>query len=271
MPAAGRGARLRSSVFLAVSAVVLACAAGGCAGGGRDEARTDPPAPAPSAVDLSDAALWLSFEEEGLTFEGDTEYQDAAGGPFVGLVVTANDGAVEVVEGVGGRGDALGFPEQCAATTGCPRAMLEVAPDPALDPGTNDFEFGAAVWLNPDQTTKGSNIVQRGRYGTEGGLWKLQVDSTEGEPSCVVRSGDDQLIVRSSVSVADSTWHRVACRRDATGVEIDVDGVVDRVEGSTASVSNEWPVRIGSPGVSDQDDQFHGRVDDVYLTIGPPA
>ena len=98
--------------------------------------------------------------------------------------------------------------------------MVEVLPDPALNPGEGDFEYGAAVWLSPEQTTTGSNIVQKGRFGTAGGLWKLQVDTDAGEPSCVVRSGTDELIVRSSVSIADSAWHFVVCRRDKEGLSI---------------------------------------------------
>ncbi|KRF06410.1 hypothetical protein ASG88_19845 [Nocardioides sp. Soil777] len=229
----------------------------------------DPGSATPTSPDLTDAVLWLSFEDQGLTFEGDTEYPDALDGPFTGRVVTANDGEVEVVAGADGRGDALAFPEKCEATSGCPRAMVEVEPDPALDPGASAFEFGATVWLARDQTTTGSNIVQRGRFATEGGLWKLQVDSSEGHPSCVVRSGEEPVVVRSTVSVADSAWHRVVCRRDGTGIEIEVDGAVDRETGETGSVTSEWPLRIGSPGVGDEDDQFHGRIDDVFLRITP--
>ena len=243
--------------------LLLACVAGGCAG--DDDAPADPPAT--TAPDLSAATLWLSFEDQDVTYEGQTEYPDALGGPFAARVVTANGGSVEPVAGAGGQGDAVAFPGACEDSTGCPRGMLEVKADAALNPGTRDFEFGASVWLDPDQTAKGSNIVQRGRYGTDGGQWKLQVDSLEGEPSCVVRSGTEPIVVRSSVSVADSAWHRVVCRRDSTGVEIDVDGVVDRIAGTTGSVDNEWPLRVGSPGVGDLDDQFHGRIDDVFLTI----
>jgi Concanavalin A-like lectin/glucanases superfamily len=249
-----------------VVAVLVVLVAPGCA----EDAPAGPTQEAPAAPDLSDASLWLSFEEQGLTYEGGTEFPDALGGPFSGLVVTANGGTVEAVAGVDGRGDALAFPAKCDDTTGCPRAMVEVAADPALDPGTDDFEFGAAVWLAPDQTTEGSNLVQRGRFDTDGGLWKLQVDSLEGRPSCVVRAaGGEPVVVRSSVSVADSAWHRVSCRRDATGIEIDVDGTVDREEGATGSVVSDWPLRVGSPGVGDEDDQFHGRIDDVFLRTSP--
>jgi hypothetical protein len=36
-------------------------------------------------------------------------------------------------------------------------------------------------------------------------------------------------------------------------------------------VDNELPITIGSPGVGEHDDQFSGRIDDVFLEIGPGA
>jgi len=148
--------------------------------------------------------------------------------------------------------------------------MVEVASTPALDPGEKDFEFGASVWLAPDQTTKGSNILQKGRFGTEGGQWKLQVDSDEGHPSCVLRgdaSGAAPVVVRSEVVISDSTWHRVVCRRQGSTLSIDVDGETAEAEGLIGAVGNDSPIRIGAPGVHEGDDQFHGRVDDVYVSV----
>jgi hypothetical protein len=260
---------VRARVGLAVAAILLFGVASSCGSGERD---TPPAVPEPtsrSGPDLSDADLWLSFDGDTVGYDGATEYPDALGGPFAGRVVTANDGKIELVPGPDGGGDAVAFPARCTAPRGCPRAMVEVIADPALNPGESDFEYGAAVWLSPDQTTTGSNIVQKGRFGTAGGQWKLQVDNEAGEPSCVVRSGADELLVRSSVSISDSAWHFVMCRRDGEGLSIHVDDTVDRVAGRTGSVDNEWPVRVGSPGVGDQDDQFHGRVDDVFLRVAP--
>jgi hypothetical protein len=148
--------------------------------------------------------------------------------------------------------------------------MVEVAHDPELDPGDDDFEFGASVRVAPDETTTGSNLVQKGRFGTDGGQWKLQIDDEEGEPSCVVRSalpGSAPVVVHSDASVADSAWHRVLCRRDGDTVTIEVDGVATSEAGLSGSVGNEWPVRIGAPGVGVGDDQFDGDLDDVYLRI----
>lgn len=255
----------RSWVALA-AIIMVAC---GC--GGPDAPDEPPEPPSRSGPDLSDADLWLAFEDEGVGYDGATEFPDALAGRFAGRVVTANGGLVELVPGAEGAGGAVAFPAKCTAPHGCARAMVEVLPDAALNPGERDFEYGASVWLAQDATTTGSNIVQKGRFATDGGLWKLQVDSDAGEPSCVVRSGTDLLTVRSSVSIADSAWHRVTCRRDSEGVSIRVDDTVDREDGQTGSVDNQWPIRVGSPGVGDDDDQFHGRLDDVFLRIDPDA
>ncbi|QIG44391.1 LamG domain-containing protein [Nocardioides anomalus] len=238
------------------------------AGCGSDDPPREPQPPAEAGPDLDDADLWLSFEPDTA---GDVSatYTDAAGGDAVARVVTANGAALEVVEGPDG-GAALAFPPLCPDASGCARAMVEVPDSDAIDPADGDFEFGAAVWLAPDQTNGGENIVQKGRFGTEGGQFKLQVDNVEGHPSCAIR-GDGMttpVLAESDVSIADSRWHRVACRRDAGGVTIVVDGEESNQAGATGSVENEWPVRIGAPGVQDGDDQFHGRVDDVYLVIG---
>ncbi|WP_457205715.1 LamG-like jellyroll fold domain-containing protein [Nocardioides sp. P5_C9_2] len=265
LAAVGRSTRWR----VALAAILCAGVAGAWAQG-------DPPVDASrdratdaTATSMPVADLWLPFEDQTVSFGGDTEYPDANGRSHVGRVESANDGTVEVVPGADDRGDAVAFPGACTEAQGCPRAMVEVTSAEDLNPGERDFAYGAAVWLAPDQTTTGSNVVQKGRFATEGGLWKLQVDSAEGQPSCVVRTAEGLVTVRSTVSIADSRWHRVECRRDRTGVSIRVDDTVEGVDGGTGSVDNEWPIRIGSPGVGDHDDQFHGRVDDVFLTIAP--
>lgn len=243
--------------------------AGGCGtpDTGRDEVRTEAGPSPRSGPNLSGADLWLSFDSDTVGYDGSREYPDALGHPFGGRVVTANGGTVEAVQGAPGRGFAVAFTPTCTATSGCPRAMLEVMPGRSVDPGEAPFAYGASVWLSEDETTVGSNILQKGRFGSTGGQWKLQVDGEAGHPSCVIRSGTDVLTVRSQVSVADSEWHRVVCRRDSQGISIQVDGLVDRRPGASGSVSNTLPITIGSPGVGDHDDQFHGRLDDVFLEI----
>lgn len=213
---------------------------------------------------MGDPDLWLSFDEGGRT-----SFADSLGRGYRGVVVLGNAGSVESVPGAPGRGLALAFPPPCEEEHGCPRAFVEIASDSSLDPGSSPFAYGASVWLAPDRTTEGSNVVQQGRFGTTGGQWKLQVDNRVGEPSCVIRSGDEVSTVRSSVTVADGQWHRVTCRRDAGGMSVDVDGTVDRADGGAGPVGSTGPIRVGSPGGGDLDDQFHGLIDDVFLEVDP--
>jgi hypothetical protein len=244
--------------------LVLAAALGGCG------SAHDSDGPSSTDPNLYQADLWLSFEDSQQAADGSLVFTDAAGSSAEGKVVAADGGTVELVDGPDGKGTAVQFPAGCPDPDACPRAMVEVPHSAALDPDEDDFTFGATVWLAADETSKGSNIVQSGRFGTEGGQWKLQVDGDEGEPSCVVRgdqSGTEPLVVRSNVSISDSEWHRVVCHRDGNGVSIEVDGTKDEKDGATGSVTSPWPIRVGAPGVGDDDDQFHGRVDDVFVMI----
>jgi hypothetical protein len=263
----GVGRRWSQPARIGAAALALAGALGGC-GSDDGEGPADGPTP-PSGPDLTHADLWLSFDDPA-SAAGPLSFPDAAGGPSLGQVVSGFDGAVDEVAGPDGRGSAISFPVTCTEPTGCPRAMVEVAHAAALDPTDHDFTYGATVWLAPDETATGSNLVQKGRFGTEGGQWKLQVDGAGGEPSCVVRGDDpgaEPLVVHSEVSVSDSQWHAVVCHRDEGGISIEVDGEVEHEDGRTGSVTNEWPIRIGAPGVNEGDDQFHGRIDDVFLLI----
>lgn len=253
---------------MAVAVVAVLSVVTGCAspGPGSESRLTPSASPSPTGPDFSQAVLWLSFDERTIDFDGFTVFPHALGGAFEGRVVTASSGSIDDVPGPDGRGRAVDFPGPCDGS-GCPRALVEVAHDPALDPGEKDFAYGATVRLAPDQTTTGSNILQKGRFAASDGLWKLQVDNDAGHPSCVVRAGVELLRVRSTTSIADSSWHRVVCRVDADGISIDVDGHADRRAGTLGAVSSSWPVRIGAPGVGEDDDQFHGQVDDVFFQI----
>lgn len=259
----------RGTLVLLVPTVLLALA--GC-GDGDGPGPTPTPTPTPDdGPDYSGAALWLPFDEVTTAEDGTEELPAGSGAPYAGRVVQANGGEVQQVEGPEGRGSALQFPAVCDAPSGCPMALVEVAPAAAFEPGAAAFSWGASVRLPPSATTGGSNVVQQGRFGSEGGQWKLQVDGEEGMPSCRVRGDAGDLVVTSSVSVADDAWHRVVCHRDDEGVSIAVDGEVVRETGATGVIASAEPIRVGSPGVNDGDDQFSGSIDDVFLELGAGA
>jgi hypothetical protein len=221
----------------------------------------------PFTPDVRAARWWLTFDDTGLSYEGIREFDDAARFNHQGRVELAGAGRLERTPGPVGRGDAVLFPPICTPQPDCGMAMVVVKDSFRLDPEEADFAFGASIKLTPEQTTTGSNIMQKGRYGATGGQWKLQVDTLDGKPSCVVRGASELLSVRSPVSLTDGQWHRVTCLKDSSGVQIDVDGATRRQSGAVGPVSNDYEIRVGSSGVTAGDDQFHGALDDVFLII----
>jgi hypothetical protein len=192
-----------------------------------------------------------------------------ARGGLSGRVLSADGGRVR--RRTGPNGWFARFPGACQGA-GCPRAVLGVPDRRRLDPAGAAFSFGARVLMRPGETTHGSNLLQKGRFHTSGGQWKLQVDDRAGHPSCLLRGSvggrsGRTVLLESPVTVADGRWHQVRCVRRAHVVAVVVDGKAVRRRVSVPTIANRSPVRIGGPGARGGDDQFHGRLDDVFLTI----
>ncbi|WP_051366567.1 LamG-like jellyroll fold domain-containing protein [Hamadaea tsunoensis] len=184
----------------------------------------------------------------------------------------ARDGAVRAQRR--GTGYAAAFPAPCrTAEPECPRAILESDPAPWLNPGVRDVRWGAQVVLPPQSTTDGENVVQKG-FSTQGTQFKLQVDHFGGLASCVVAGPDAGLnqiyVAQWNISVADGTWHKLDCVRHLGNLSLYVDGQLRA--GVTVpvalSIVNPDPLRLGGKGIGPWNDQFHGELDDVYVTVG---
>ncbi|MEV6493176.1 LamG-like jellyroll fold domain-containing protein [Actinoplanes sp. NPDC051633] len=183
---------------------------------------------------------------------------------------SADRGAVRFVAAKTGR--YIGLPLRCAAgASTCPRALLEGADDPDLDPGTRSFRWGATIAVAKSQLAGSSNILQKGVATTES-QWKMQVGETHGRAQCVVvgRGSSRAYLVRSTVAVADGKWHKILCVRSSAALTIVVDGVSRGTTRLPAGMSilNDKPLRIGGPNFNTSSDMFHGSIDDVYATIG---
>ncbi|NOK12153.1 laminin G domain-containing protein [Corallococcus exercitus] len=113
--------------------------------------------------------------------------------------------------------------------------------------------------------------MQKGLYSTA--QWKLQLDdAVTGKPSCVVRTtgGADSVIAKASVGIADGAWHKVTCQRTSTTLTI----LVDNVARGSALLPSTYdinpvgqPVAIGAKSTGNNNDQFHGAIDDVYFNL----
>ncbi|GLZ01525.1 LamG domain-containing protein [Actinoplanes sp. NBRC 103695] len=183
---------------------------------------------------------------------------------------TAAGGAVRYV--TAGTNRYIGLPVRCTGTAACPRALLEGTDDPDLDPGTQTFRWGASINITKAQLDGSPNIMQKGVSNTES-QWKMQIGATHGRAQCVVvgrATTKTPYLVRSSVAVADGTWHKVQCVRAGATLSVYVDGVArgSRAIPAALSLINAKPLRIGGPNFNAGSDMYHGYLDEVYATLG---
>jgi hypothetical protein len=206
--------------------------------------------------------------DAGATASGRIAEKSGRGVPL--LIRTADRGSVQFSSTTTGR--YVRLPLRCAAgATTCPRALLQGADDPDLDPGTATFRWGATVNVSKAQLAGSSNVMQKGVSTTES-QWKMQVGESHGRAQCVVvgRGSATNYLVRSTTVVADSKWHKVLCLRSGGTLTIYVDGVNrGRVTiPSTLTIANDKPLRVGGPNFNTASDMYHGYLDDVYAARG---
>ncbi|AGZ42268.1 hypothetical protein AFR_19980 [Actinoplanes friuliensis DSM 7358] len=198
----------------------------------------------------------------------DGTFDDGSGNGHLLKTLAVNGGALQTVRH--GNGQGLAFPRKCSGAN-CPRVVLQATDVPDLNPGTKNLSYGAAVLLSPAETSSGENVMQKG-FSTAGGQYKLQIDGISGKPTCVMsdKTASAIHVAKGTSSVADGDWHSLECRRAGTELTIVVD---DQEAGSTTvpaalEVVTPQPLSLGGKGTGANNDQFHGSIDDVWISIG---
>ena len=225
----------------------------------RDRTRTTAAragAHVPAGPDLSDADLWLSFESD----DGRLRRRDGVPGR-PGWAVRRPGRDRERRDGRAWSRARTAVappwpsPRSARPPSGCPRAMVEVLPHPALEPrGATTSSTAPACGWRPTRRRPGPTSCRRAGSAPRAACGSCRSTATTGEPE-LRRAGraTDLVVVRSSVSISDSAWHRVVCRRDATGVSIEVDDTVgprgrrDRLGAQRVAGPHRQP-RCGRPG-----------------------
>ena len=225
------------------------------------------PAGPPPVVPPVPSPFVASYNFDSTVADG--TFDDGSGKGHLLKAMSTNGGVVESV--THGLGQAVSFPPKCAGTD-CKRVVLQSADAADLNPGTKDLKYGAQVLLSPAETSTGENVLQKG-YSTNGGQYKLQVDGVSGKPTCVMSDKSSTKIYqgKSTLSVADGAWHTLECRRTGTSLTIYVDGIPGTVVGALPadlSVVTTQPLSLGGKGTGADNDQFHGSIDDAWISIG---
>ena len=155
--------------------------------------------------------------------------------------------------------------------------------DPALNPRSAPFEFGARVkvsrhaeWSHTEMA-----VVRHGDTDTAGGDYKLElVKEDDGDVSafCVWHDGDGDCTgyVRGRGplnTIADGNWHEITCGRvDRNTVSLTIDGHETRrpVSGDLGALVSKDPLLIGFHFKQDgiqRREQFVGLMDDIHVSV----
>lgn len=227
----------------------------------------------------------LTYEEpvSGFVNHGDAGLQVT--------VVSADGGQVATAAGrTSNDGTSVGFPA-FDPTAPAARAVVRVTNAEATDrlnPAEGRFEFGTDLTLDavsadvsPGSIDDGDNAVQRGLYN-DVTQYKIELDRRQ--PACRIKGRAGELTVTAAMRVEADRWYRVACTRDGTNVAVSVswwnaDDTMTTQRwsksgptGDMAPASASVPVSIGGKlegsSLVTNTDQFNGRLDNTYLTIG---
>jgi hypothetical protein len=128
--------------------------------------------------------------------------------------------------------------------------------------------------MEPEDATEGSNVLQKGRFDTTGGQWKLQVDGEEAHPSCILQSdgiaGRQFAEAVAEVSVADGDWHDIECARVEDELTVTVDGAATTVPSEVGPISNGRRCGLRRP-VSTRAMISSGALSMRFASAYPPA
>ena len=151
-----------------------------------------------------------------------------------------------------------------------PAAAVTVRDSASLDPGsariTIDVHLLSSATMSHDW-----NVLQKGRWATRGGQYKVTVvprdGGRRGYARCVFNGSQRRGIVTGGPNLLDGRWHDVRCIKTATQVRLAVDGRVIARNVSVGRIANDSPLTIGAKSRSGGD-QYVGKVDEVAVTIG---
>lgn len=195
---------------------------------------------------------------------------------------TASGGTVaSVADGQGGRAVRLpAFGSAARGVVGVTAAPPRGTAHP-LDPGTDDFRFGARFALDARSSggpqDNGDNLVQRGLWG-DPGQYKIQVDRKR--LSCRVAGTRGEVFVVSPATIEPGRWYTARCVRHADTVTLSVASsgattVETTRTGRIGAVSSPatTPLAVGGKmtragkAVLGDSDQLNGMIDDVVVSI----
>jgi hypothetical protein len=145
-------------------------------------------------------------------------------------------------------------------------SYVDVPSSTDLDPGNADLTFTIHLQTTgtPPPAPDDWDLFRKGDYGSSGGEYKMELQST-GQASCGFQGSSDYDEIIAGPAINDGQWHTVSCVKNSTAIELVVDGTVYAKAATIGSISNTSDVTIGShPGA----DWYQGQLDEASIQIG---
>ena len=164
---------------------------------------------------------------------------------------------------------------------------IRAAPDPAFNPRSRPFSYGARIKVGPDAVWSHNemSIMRHGDTDTPGGDYKLEIAKRkEGKVTafCAMHDGVGGLAYVQGTgaleTLDDGAWHQITCKLDEDSVALVIDDHVYEKEltESLGSIRSRDPLLIGAQPFAARPDlkfreQFHGAMDDIHVTVFVPT
>jgi hypothetical protein len=215
-----------------------------------------PAVPAQAAAAPTVVGLWHMDESPGATTMTDSSGygHDGAIGSAVRLGTPSDDGTT-------------GY------TFAQPGGLIRVPHDASLNPGSSPMTVTARLRVAADLPAGDYNVLQKGTATASGGAYKLEIDATRsgstrfGFPDCAFNGAAGKNRVYGPSSIADGTWHMVACVLTASQAYVTVDGRPGPAEARQVStIGNTVDLTIGAK--PDGSHGYVGDADEVSISIG---
>lgn len=172
-------------------------------------------------------------------------------------------------------------------TKGSKFDRIRVPSDPAFNPGSAPFSYGARVKVRPDATWSHSEmaLMRHGDSDTPGGDYKLELQrskSGEVDALCAIHDGDGgAMYIQGNgplETLDDGEWHTIECARvdeDTVSLTIDGNKPLQKDGEVLGSIDSEDPLLFGAQPFGNRPDlrfreQLHGALDDIYMTVQLP-
>jgi hypothetical protein len=149
-----------------------------------------------------------------------------------------------------------------------PESVVTVADAANLNPGNSNISFTAHVnFVSHPVATSDYGVVRKGPGRGQHYKMELKPNSTRTRTRarCSFKGSSGKTTITKGPNLING-WHTITCFKDSTQIGVIVDGRTFTKPITIGSITNTSPVTIGRN--EDGDDQYHGNMDEVSITIG---